>query len=284
MQTHVSGALIGAGLSSSASVGLAYLMALAHVNAIELSNSQLVSLDYAIEHEQLGLQNGILDPMTIVYGLSNALLFMDTLKASASPIMDPFTGNGVDAVKWIVAYSGISRELTNPAGSGFNVRVSECHQAASLLMPGARILSDVPVEIFEEQRMTLPENLRGPAEHYFSETERVKKGRLAWADANMTLFGQLMNQSCESSLHSYKSGSEILTQLHKITSSTPGIYGSRFSGGGYGGCIIALAQANSAENAVQEIASRFASIHPELPAHVFVAETGSGLRFRSTDF
>jgi galactokinase len=71
MDAHVNGMLIGAGLSSSASVGLAYLKALADVNEIELTSEELVRLDYELEHEQLGLQNGILDPLTIVHGKRN---------------------------------------------------------------------------------------------------------------------------------------------------------------------------------------------------------------------
>jgi galactokinase len=89
IHAHVTGSLIGSGLSSSASVGLAYLKALADVNEIELSNEDLVRLDFELENGQLGLQNGILDPLTIVHGKKNALLFMDTMPASVSPIIDP---------------------------------------------------------------------------------------------------------------------------------------------------------------------------------------------------
>jgi mevalonate kinase len=53
MKAHVSGSLIGTGLSSSASVGLAYLKALAHVNDIELTAEQLVQLEYRLEHDEL---------------------------------------------------------------------------------------------------------------------------------------------------------------------------------------------------------------------------------------
>ena len=270
MIAHVNGQLSGAGLSSSASVGLAYLKALADVNDIELSDEQLVRLDYELEHEQLGLQNGILDPLTIVHGKRDALLFMDTLSASVMPIVDPPSSD----VVWIVAYSGVSRELTK---SGFNVRVEECRAAASLLKSGAVILSDVPPELFEERKMTLPEKLCKRAEHFFTEVERVQRGAKAWEEANFELFGQLMNQSCNSSIKNYESGSDILIQLHELVCNTHGIYGSRFSGGGYGGCVVALARRDFAQNACAEIAGKFTAIHPELPSSVFVAETGDGI-------
>ena len=270
MRAHLSGSLIGAGLSSSASVGLAYLKALADVNDIEISNEQLVHLDYELEHGQLGLQNGLLDPLTIVHGKKNALLFMDTITASVSPIPDP-----LPSFDWVVAYSGISRELTK---SGFNVRVEECHQAAAELLPDAKILSDVPREVFEDRKMRLPENLRKRAMHFFTEVERVYAGAKAWHEANLEVFGQLMNESCYSSINNYESGSEILIELHELVSGMDCVYGSRFSGGGYGGCVVALVQRAAAENICASISAEFKTRHPELPSKVFIAEMGDGLR------
>jgi galactokinase len=273
MQAHVSGALIGAGLSSSASVGLAYLKALADVNEIELPNERLVQMDVEMERGQLGLQNGILDPLTIVHGRKDALLFMETMVPSVSAIPDPPAGK----CAWILAYSGVSRELTR---SGFNGRVAECVQAAGLLKPGAGKLGEVGADLFEEKKMSLPENLRRRAQHFFSEVQRVGLGRQAWMAADLALFGQLMNQSCESSIRSYESGNEVIIQLQEITSRTNGILGSRFSGGGYGGCVVALAQPDLAESAAAAIAAEFYARHPELPSRVFVTETGDGLQWR----
>ena len=271
MKAHVTGSLIGAGLSSSASVGLAYLKALADVNETNLTHEQLVHLDFELECNELGLQNGLLDPMSIIYGRKNALLFMDVVTGSVSPIFDSPSSDSV----WIVAYSGVSRELTK---SGFNVRVAECHEAAASLQSGAWKLGNVPREIFEVKKMSLPENLRRRAEHFFSEVERVSLGRQVWAESDAVRFGQLMNQSCESSIKNYEVGSEVLIQLHEIVSSANGIYGSRFSGGGYGGCVVALAKADLAENACFEIAEKFSALHSDLPSKVFVVETGDGLQ------
>lgn len=270
MKAHASGSLIGSGLSSSASVGLAYLKALADVNDMELSIEELVQLAYRLEHDVLHLQIGLLDPLTILNGRRDALLFMDTIKASVTPIFDSPLSDSV----WILAYSGVSRELTK---SGFNVRVEECRQAASQLKEGARILADVPRELFEYKKMALPEHLRKRATHFFTEVERVILGAKAWEDANLQNFGQLMNQSCESSINNYESGSDILIELYGLVSSTDDIYGSRFCGGGYGGCVVALAKRDFADKACAEIAENFSIMHPELSSKVFIAETGDGI-------
>ena len=87
-----------------------------------------------------------------------------------------------------------------------------------------------------------------------------------------------MNKSCASSIKNYESGSDIQIELHELVSSMNGVYGSRFSGGGYGGCVVALAQSASAENICASITETFKARHPELPSKVFVAETGDGLQ------
>ena len=270
MRAHVNGALVGAGLSSSASVGLAYLKALADVNGLEVTAEELVWLDFQLENGQLGLQNGLLDPLTIVHGKKDALLWMDTGTGAFTPSPDPKP----DSAAWIVAYSGISRELTK---SGFNTRVAECREAASLLHPGACKLSDVPRELYREKNTSLPENLRRRANHFYTEVERVQQGAQAWKESDLELFGRLMNQSCASSINNYESGSPVLVELHQIASKAAGVYGSRFSGGGYGGCVVALANREQAEGAAHEIAVKLAVRHPELHSRVFVAEMGDGL-------
>jgi galacturonokinase len=270
MRAHVSGSLIGSGLSSSASVGLAYIKALADVNDIELTGDDLVRLDFELENKHLGLQNGKLDPMTIVHSRKNALLLMDTVAATALPIPDP----PLNRSAWIVAYSGVSRELMK---SGYNVRVQECREAASLLKREAEKLSDVSLSEFEGKKEKLPENLRRRSEHFFSEVERVRRGAQAWKDGDGTLFGRLMNESCQSSIEKYECGSEILIELFRLVSATAGIYGSRFSGGGYGGCVVALAGKDKAQSACEEIAAKFSQRHPELASRVFIAEIVDGL-------
>jgi galactokinase/galacturonokinase len=272
---HVTGTLIGAGLSSSASVGLAYLMALAAVNGISLAADDFVELDRQLENDYLGLKNGILDPATIVHGCPGALLHIETLTGKVHAIADACPPG---SVAWIVAYSGLSRQLVQ---SGYNSRVTECGEAASHLVAGAQRLSDVPRALFDARSGTLPENLRRRAAHYFSEIERVQNGRQAWGAADMEMFGALMNASCESSIRQYESGSPVILDLQNIIISTPGVYGSRFSGGGFAGCVVALVRRDCAHDIAREISERYVAEHPELAAQaaVYVVEMDGGLRF-----
>lgn len=252
------GALIGTGLGSSASVGLAYLKTLADVNAIPLKKEELMDLDYQLEHTYLGLQNGIQDQTNILFGRENSMLYLDARSRAIKLISDPAAAAGAS---WLIAYSGVSRSLTS---GGYNDRVAECREAAQWLEPTAVILSDVPSAQFTNRAEAMPPILRRRAAHYFGEVARVAAGSQAWKAGDLTRFGQLMNESCTSSIEQYESGHEALIVLQKIFSETPGIYGSRFSGGGYGGCIIGLVEQAKAQTAVAHIKQAYQQKFPDL--------------------
>ncbi len=266
-----SGTLIGAGLSSSAAVGLAYLQALADVNEITLTPTNLVELDYQLEHTYLGLQNGILDQSSILYGQKNELVYIDTRFRQTRPIPDaPETKDAC----WLIVHSGVVRELTK--SGGYNRGVVECQEAAKWLSEDAVVLSDVPQKQFIDRAPAMPDNLRRRAEHYFGEVARVADGVQAWQESDVVRFGLLMNESCASSIHKYESGQDEIIALHNIVSTAAGVYGSRFSGGGYGGCVIALADRTQVEMAAAQIIQAYGQMYPVLSerAAVYLVENG----------
>ena len=267
-----SGTLIGAGLSSSAAVGLAYLQALADANNISLSAANLVELDYQLEHAFLGLQNGILDQSSILFGRENELVYIDTRNRQSRPVPDP---RQADDVVWLIVHSGIVRELTR--GGGYNQSVAECKAAARWLLPEASVLSDVPSGVFTDNAHAMPDNLRRRATHYFSEIARVSAGVQAWRANDFARFGVLMNDSCASSIHEYQSGQDEIIALHQIVSASTGVYGSRFSGAGHGGCVIGLADRAKAETAAAQILAEYNRVYPKLAqaAAVYQVENGA---------
>lgn len=275
----VNGALPGSGLSSSASVGLAYLAALAAANEIALDEGQLIELDRRLENDFLGLQNGIMDQSIIVHGRRQALLHVDTREEVATQVPDPSL---LGRFRFLIVFSGLSRDLV---ATGFNRRVEECFQATRQLARLGRIaragrLSDVPADIYEAHRGRLPAHLRRRADHFFGEGRRVEAGRIAWRDGDLAAFGALMNDSCNSSIHNYESGIKPIQQLQAIVSAAPGVLGSRFSGGGYGGCVVGLVEENSLPEAIPFIEKRYSAAYPQLAgeAHCYVAQLAGGLR------
>jgi len=202
------------GLSSSAAVGLAYLMALEDVNGIPISAEQNIRFDQIIENEFIGLNNGILDQSTILMSEKDKLLFLDC-QTEVSQLINP--PEDIPEFKIVVVYSGLSQALS---GTDYNQRVTECQHAARLLMQCAGmkvaqncVLREVSNEIFERYQDKLPKNLRKRAAHFFSEFDRVEKGMDAWKAGDLSTFGSLVNQSGASSIHNSKLRKSILKSI-----------------------------------------------------------------------
>jgi galactokinase/galacturonokinase len=123
--------------------------------------------------------------------------------------------------------------------------------------------------------------LRRRASHYYSEVERVRDGIKAWKDGDWEIFGKLMNESCLSSIERYEVRTPPLQTLQEIVGSTHGVYGSRFSGGGYGGCVIGFVKPDRAEEALSQIYETYLSKFPEVRgcAAVYLADSDDGVRF-----
>jgi len=170
----------------------------------------------------------------------------------------------------LVAFSGVGRALV---GSGFNIRVGECHDAARLLLDIAGeaprehpVLSDIRPEIFEQFATNLPQAQRRRAAHYFGEQRRVFNGVEAWRKGDLDRFGALMTASGASSIHNYESGTAELTTLYEALRDVPGVYGTRFSGGGFGGSCIALIEPEAGASVIESVKRRYEVAHPEAAA------------------
>ena len=275
----IMGTLPASGLSSSASAALAYLKALAYVNNRILSNEDYVELDSGIENNYLKLQNGILDQSSIVYGKKNSMLYIDTVSAEVTAHLKP---ESTEDFRILILYSGLTHELTS---SGFNTRVRACRKTAALLglmggLNSARILSDIPEEVYLAQQKRLPEDIKKWAIHYFSEVGRVKKGIKAWNIGELEKFGSLMNESSGSTLQNYEDSSPEIRYLFERTISQDGVYGAAINGGGYGGCVVAFVRNEFAESSGSDILHSYTKEFPELREHaaVYFTEPDEGLR------
>jgi galactokinase/galacturonokinase len=278
LQGVLLGTLVGAGLSSSASVILAYLSAFSATNNTALTPVQLVELCRQVENEHMGLNNGIQDQMSVAFGKRSALSLLHMSDTSVTYINDP---HNIDDVCWVLCYSGFSRELVS---SGFNDRVSECCEAAAHLHEGAQHLGQVPESKRSSEHIAqLPQHLGNRAKHVYSEMARVAAGCDAWQAGDWQQFGQLMNESCDSSIEQYECGSEPMIALRDIARDVQGVYGARFSGGGYGGCFNMLVSRQHAEQVGNEVLERFLQRYPEKTgiARSFIASAEDNVRILS---
>ena len=273
------GKLSDGGLSSSAAAGVAYLLALEDVNGLNVSNEENIALDQFIENGYLGLRNGILDQSAILLSQRHhlTLIHCDSAKYELIPrdsSMPPFV--------ILIAFSGLRRALV---GTDYNRRVGECAEAARILLravgrEAAPFLGNVLAEEYAAHRSLLDGAPARRAAHFFSEVERVKRGVTAWKQGNLEEFGRLMTASGESSIRNYECGAPPLIDLYHILIETEGVYGARFSGGGFRGCCVALVDPEIALQAAAEVREAYAARHPDLAenAPVLVCHTDDGAR------
>lgn len=263
----IEGSLPIGGLSSSASVILAFLNALCKVNNICPEPHELIMMTMEAENQYVGVASGKLDQSCEVLCKKDHLLFLDTQDDSfelipTHPAMKPY--------KIAIFFSGVERSL---AGSKFNMRVDECRSAAYALKAYAGMeygkfnetyLREVPYEVYLQYKDKLPENWRKRAEHWYTEYFRVQKGVEAWRKGNIETFGKLSFESGHSSIYNWETGSPELKALYEIMTRTDGIYGGRFSGAGFKGCCMALIDPAYEESIVRSVETAYLKEFPQL--------------------
>lgn len=280
----IKGSLPVGGLSSSAAVLIAYVMAFAKANDITLKPFEVVKIASEAEREYIGLNNGLLDQACIALGKKDGLLFLDCDSdeyrvIKRNPDMPDFEIG--------IFFSGLTRSLVN---SDYNLRVYECKTAAwnmlaymdAPLKPFEKtFLRDIPKTSFDKTKIAMPARFARRAEHFYSEYRRVRQGVTAWETGNMKLFGKLSFESCESSIHNYECGSPELISIYEIMRPLKGVYGGRFSGAGFKGAVIALVDPAYKEEIEATLTQKYLEQYPEYEStfKVFWVKPDDGARF-----
>lgn len=280
LQGVTSGRLDGGGLSSSAAIGVALLLALEEANSLAVSAQENIALDAAIENGYLGLRNGILDQAAILLSRRDQLTHLDcrTQEHELIPAAERLEPWSV-----LVAFSGLKQALV---GTDYNRRVAECRVAAARLLralgrPDVEpVLRNVEPDEYAAYASLLNAPLARRAAHFFGEMERVRQGVLCWQQGDLAEFGHLVSASGESSIQNYECGCPPLVDLYDILLATDGVYGARFSGAGFRGCCVALVAADAAQQAADAVLGRYRARQPQLAdaAAAFVCRSDDGAR------
>jgi galactokinase len=124
------------------------------------------------------------------------------------------------------------------ASSAYSDRVTQCDQAEQHIGP-LRL-----AEVSSVPNIT-DDVLRRRAMHVVSENERVRRATVALALQDMTTFGQLMNESHQSLRDNFEVSTHQMDEAVQIAQQTPGVFGARMTGGGFGGCIVIVADSTA---------------------------------------
>ena len=220
----------GSGLSSSAALEVSTAFFLKECFPYELPPMEIAALAQKAENEFVGVQCGILDQFSSVFGKEGSLLFLDCLTLEHGAVK-----MGRDDLALVVCDSIVKHALT---GGDYNTRRAECMDAAKAF--GKKLLREVSWDEFTTGEMKLPPNQRKRARHVLSEDRRVLAMRDAIAGTDTDLIGRLLAEGHASCRDLFENTSPELDFLVDKAVEIEGCIGAKMTGGGWGGCTINL--------------------------------------------
>jgi galactokinase len=216
---------VGAGLSSSAAFSVAFLLALGH----DLDPSALAS-DCQEAERGTGAHVGLLDPLTIAAATAGHALRIDFASLETRPVRVPAEA------AFVIVHSEVPRLLND---TPYAARRAECERAAHVL---GRPLG--ACELGDLSELADPV-LRRRARHVITECARVREAVRLLARGDLNALGAVMSEGHRSLAADYRVSVPEVDQLVEHLVGQPGVLGARMSGGGFGGCVVALCRPDS---------------------------------------
>ena len=238
----------GSGLSSSAALEVS--SALAFLGGREMAPLELAKLCQRAEREFVGMPCGIMDQYISVFGREHSAVKIDCRSLDHQLVKLP------DGVAFVAVNTMVKHAL---AGSAYKDRVAECAAAVSGIqqkLPSAASLRDIAsLDQFESVAHLLPPVVARRARHVVTEDERVEQFVAASARGDLDGMGKLLVASHRSLQYDYEVSCAELDFLVDQALLTEGVYGSRMTGGGFGGCTVTMLRPDAADGFAARIAS-----------------------------
>ncbi len=226
----------GAGLSSSASIGVVTAIALNALFQCGLETMDLVKLCQKAENDFVGTQCGIMDQFAVAMGQEDHALYLDcgSLDYRTVPMQ-------LGPLSVVIADT---RQVRENSESAYNDRVAECEQALALLGEHVDIknLAQATPNMLTQHATVFDQHpvVARRVTHVVNENERVRAAVSALENSDFKQFGRLMDQSHASLRDLFEVSSVPLDHMVRISREQPGVLGARLTGAGFGGCTISL--------------------------------------------
>jgi len=259
---------LGGGLSSSAALEVATATLLEAITGRQLDPVEKALLCQQAEHDYAGMPCGIMDQFISVLGRENHVLLLDcrSRKTELVPMTDT-------SVAVLIINTNVKHELT---GSEYPTRRKQCETAAKIL--GVPSLRDATPEALELAQGRMDEVVFRRARHIIGEIERTVHAAEGVRASNWPTVGQLMYASHASLRDDYEVSCPELDAVVEIAEAIGfkgGMIGCRMTGGGFGGCAVALVKSD----AVAAISKRIAADYKRktgIEATIFVSRPAAG--------
>lgn len=255
----------GAGLSSSASLEVVIGQTLKELYKLDIHQQEIALNGQQAENQFVGCNCGIMDQLISACGDKGHALLIDcrSLTTSAIPVPD-------DVIVMIIN-SNKKRGLVD---SEYNTRRHQCESAAKQF--GVNALRDVTIAQFNQKRGQLEPLVAKRAKHVITENERTLAAAKALTENNLPLLSVLMEQSHISMRDDFEITVKEIDTLVDIVKSILGQQGGvRMTGGGFGGCVVALMNQQLVESVISAIEAQYYAL-TDLKADIYVCQPSDG--------
>lgn len=255
----------GAGVSSSASLELAIGHSVNGLYGLGLSSESLALIGQQAENEFVGCQCGIMDQLVIAKGQAGHCVLIDCRSLDTTAAAIP---NGM---RVMIVNSNVQRRLVD---GEYNMRREQCETAARVL--GVKALRDATIESLNAQAGQLSELVFRRARHVITENARTQAAFVALNENNMHTLGGLMRESHASMRDDFEITVSQIDYLVDLINQLVGEQGgARMTGGGFGGCVVALVPDVMVEQVGEEIRKHYQN-ETGLNATIYVCEASEG--------
>ena len=255
----------GAGLSSSASLEVAIGETFRQLYQLPMSKADVALNGQEAENQFVGCNCGIMDQMVSACGAQHHALLLDCRSLFTELISMP------EDLSVMIINSNVKRGLVD---SEYNTRRKQCEEAASIL--GIKALRDISLLNLKNSMHKLSGVVYRRAHHVVSDNERTLLAAQALRDGNAKALSQLMGDSHASMRDDFEITVPPIDFIVEILAEYLGEYGGvRMTGGGFGGCIVALMPHNMVEGAKLLLAQRYFE-HSGIKEDVYICRASDG--------
>lgn len=262
---------IGAGLSSSAAVENAVVMALDTVLNTGFQKLTMVQMSQKAEHTYPRLMCGIMDMFASMFGKKNNVIKLDC--RSLEYQYEPFN---MDGFKIVLIDTNVKHSLNE---SEYNVRRQQCEEGVAMVKkhhPHVSSLRDITLDMLNQYVLPYNELVYRRCSYVIEENERLLQACKYLEDGDMQAFGKKMYESHYGLSKKYEVSCKELDFLVEQVENNPNVLGARMMGGGFGGCTINLVKDEAVEDLINNIKKAYKeAMDLEAKAYVTKIEDGT---------
>lgn len=237
----------GAGLSSSAALEVGVVRALAEVAGLTLGTAEIAAIGQAAENNFVGCACGIMDQLISAAGQEGYAIGIDCRSLALTPMPIP------PALSLLIVNSNVKRGLVD---SEYNLRRQQCEGAAAFF--GKSSLREVSLEEFSQRQTQLDPVVAKRAQHVLEENQRVLAMQNAFLHEDISAISRLMAESHRSMRDLFSITTAEIDFIVETIDSVIGRQGGvRMTGGGFGGCVVALLPKSKIEAVIAALASGY---------------------------